>query len=339
MELAHPPSPQEVKSAFRKLALLHHPDRNQDNPTASALFREAAEAYNHLIGHPEEWLPRPEGSQAQAPDETFPQIIDVADIFDDIFGFTREGRVLGFQQPQEITLTLIEMAHGVVRRGKFSAFEKCSSCEGTGSGNKNPATICTYCFGQGQIRQSQGNENILKLCPRCEGRGRLIKKECAMCRGFGRTPVTRLQEAKIPPGFKPSGLYTIKSRDLKSEKKYDLFVRVRPARMDGIGVEMSDIVCEYPLSEKVAHDGGEIKFPWLWGEVVVSFPKGTPPDLIRVVPGHGLPSEPSGTKRGDLKIIFRRQSDRRAKRALKIFRKNIASILKPYTGGWWEDFF
>ena len=166
-----------------------------------------------------------------------------------------------------------------------------------------------------------------------------MKKKCAACQGFGRNRVTRLQEAKIPPGFKPNGIYTVQSRDLKTEKKYDLFVRVRLALPAGIRVEMSDVVCEYPLSEKIARDGGEIAFDWLWGKFTAPVPKGAPAEFTRIFPGCGLPSEPSGGKRGDLSILFKRMSDRKARRAVKKFRSNLSNVLAPYRPGWWQRFF
>lgn len=333
LELANPPSPQEVKSSFRKLALRYHPDRNPNNPTATTRFRECAEAYNYLVQHDHEWY-QPE-RETQSPAQG-PAIIDLADIFDDIFGFTREGRILGFQEPEEIILSLVELAHGVSKKGKFGAYKKCHGCGGTGAYQHSPATICTYCFGSGRIKRSYGFDEENKICPKCEGRGRHIRKTCPPCNGHGRIRIRRRQEVSIPPGFKPGEVYTVHSRDLNTNEIYDLFVRIGIPAWEGIHIENENVLCEYPLSQKLAQQGGVIGFFWLWGNIQATIPCPMPGGHRVVLKGCGLPSEPCRNKKGDLILSFRLLPEKEARRALKRFHKNLSSALRPIKESWFK---
>ncbi|MBI2340459.1 MAG: J domain-containing protein [Deltaproteobacteria bacterium] len=223
--LQDPPQPPEVKRAYHALALKHHPDRNPENASAAESFRECTEAYNHLIHNFQKWAKK---GEAVPPVVTkTPAVKDLEDIFDDIFGFTREDRVLGLQRPQEIELTEVELAHGAKKRARLVGAEKCRSCKGGGSAGNSHAVICTYCFGSGQIKTTYGNEIQWKVCPRCEGRGRKVKHPCIHCGGFGRVEVVKRQEVKIPAGLSPGVAYTLDSTDLSTGKKLHILVRLK----------------------------------------------------------------------------------------------------------------
>ena len=148
------PSLIQLKKSFRALALIHHPDRNPDNPSSAHQFRHITEAYNFLI---ENYQSIPADEPRSPPGE----VIDAVDIFDDIFGFTRDGRIPGFKNREKM--------------------KKCADCSGSGASGGIPSPICTHCFGSGQIRTGKGP----KICPPCGGRGRQAKSRCLTCDGFG----------------------------------------------------------------------------------------------------------------------------------------------------------
>ena len=223
--LKDPPQPQEVKKAYHSLALKYHPDRNPDNAAAADRFRECTEAYNALILNFKKWVGK---------EEPFPTTVsktervkDLEDIFDDIFGFTREDRILGLQRPQEIEVTPLELAHGARKKARLIGYEKCRLCGGSGAASNSHAVICTYCFGSGQIETTYGNEIQWKICPRCEGRGRKVSHPCSPCNGFGRMEVQKKQEVEIPVGLIPGIAYTIKSTDLSTGRKLHALVRLK----------------------------------------------------------------------------------------------------------------
>ncbi|MDO8519680.1 MAG: penicillin-binding protein activator [Deltaproteobacteria bacterium] len=156
LELQGTPTSGELKKAFRRLALDHHPDRNPDNPGAARRFLLILDAYNFLVENVRD-IPAP------AP-PTGPAVVieDTADIFDDLFGFSRQDRVPGFHEP------------GFV-------YEKCRECLGSGTKRAELAAICVHCFGSGRIKNASGP----KICPKCGGRGRKAKNRCPACDGFG----------------------------------------------------------------------------------------------------------------------------------------------------------
>jgi len=224
LDLPQAPSPEVVKRAFRNKALLYHPDRNTEKQ-ATIHFRQCVEAYEFLVEYYKEnpWVPKI-SQESEVAEKKPPEKINwnIEDIFDDIFGFTREDRILGYQKPQPVFLTQNELASGVTKEIKLLAYEKCEACKGLGSEGKTHSSLCTYCFGQGKIETDRSET---KTCPRCEGRGRNIEKNCVICNGFGRLPQKKKMKVVVPAGFKVGETYTLHGEDLKTGKKLDLFVQ------------------------------------------------------------------------------------------------------------------
>ncbi|MBI4411883.1 MAG: J domain-containing protein [Deltaproteobacteria bacterium] len=239
LSLKDPPKPQEVKKAYHRLALKYHPDRNPENAStpsgdpppgtscsaAAESFRECTEAYNYLVCNLKKWAGKGDSSPTAASKTA--TVKDLEDIFDDIFGFSREDRVLGLQKPQDMEITHRELAHGVRKKARLIGYEKCRLCRGSGSASNSHAAICTYCFGSGQIKTTYGNETRWKVCPRCEGRGRKVSHPCSSCNGFGRMEVLRKQEVEIPAGLSAGFAYTLRSTDLSTGQKLHALVRLK----------------------------------------------------------------------------------------------------------------
>lgn len=326
--LPDPPTPIEAKKSFRQKALRYHPDKNPDNSHAVRQFLLLTEAYNYLIKNFNKWASTKRGPVKEA--EKKVTVEDLEDIFDDIFGFTREDRILGLQNPQILDLSLIDLALGARVRVHLEVYEKCSQCGGSGAQKNTLATICTYCFGSGQIKVSVEQTDKFKICPRCEGRGRKVSHPCSHCNGFGRQRRYKRQEVEIPQGLIPGNVYTLHSYDLKTKKKSDLFIRPHIKLHPLFKVEKSDILCEYPVSKQIAEKGGILDIPTLWGWTQLKIPAEAESGQWVVLHGWGLYTSTAKKKKGDLKIRLKVVSHRVMKKRQKSFLKQVADKNRAY---------
>lgn len=322
------------------MALRYHPDKNPDNPSAVEQFRRVTAAYNHLIKNFKAWAP----VSAKPPKGPVKQVTveDLEDIFDDIFGFTREDRILGLQNPQDLKLNLIDFAFGVRKLARLEVYDKCRQCRGSGAQKNTPSTICTYCFGSGQIKLGSDQEPTFKICPRCGGRGRKVTHACPACNGFGRMQSFRKQEVEIPPGLHPDQAYTLHAKDARSTKKSDLFIRPRLTPHPLFKVEKSDILCEYPLARKRAEKGGVIDFPTLWGWTRLTIPPQSRSGQVIKMKGWGLYTNPSKKRRGDLHVRLKLFPEKTAAKNSTLFLKKVALNNQAYgnsKGSWWKKLF
>ncbi len=328
--LSHPPTPAEVKKSYRQLALRYHPDRNANDPKASTLFRECTEAYNYMLENVTQWVDVDggvnRGDQKTASQRQAVAVEDLENIFDDIFGFTREDRILGYQQPQLLPLTLIELAFGVTKEVRLNAFEKCGACQGSGAGGGTHALICTHCFGSGRIKSVVEGETSLKVCPKCVGRGRSIRQRCSVCNGFGRSEKFRKQKINIPAGLLPQEIYTLHSTDVKTGEEYDLFISPQLISHKLFAVEKCDLLCEYPIDEVMSKQGGVVEIPTLWGWTSFKVPQASKTGSVFTIAGFGLPLAPGQKQKGNLKVKGRLVPE-------NFFRKESLKFLKQVSMG------
>src|SRR5262245_4049673 len=201
---------QEIKSAYRKLALKHHPDRNPGDKQAEERFKEAAEAYG-VLGDPEKrrrYDAYGHAGVAGAAGAGFDPTIfsDFSDILGDFFGFgdlfgrRRGGRHRGSDLRYDLELTLEEAAFGTETHVQIPRAESCRACSGSGSAPGTQPETCPTCRGTGQQTFQQGYFTVARTCGRCRGAGRIITQECKDCRGQGRVAAERKLQIKIPPG-------------------------------------------------------------------------------------------------------------------------------------------
>ena len=201
----------EIKKAYRKLAVQHHPDKNPDDHTAEEKFKEAAEAYSVLsdaqkraaydrFGH--------DGVRAGAGAGFDPGFSNFEDLFD-MFGFgdmfggrtSRRSTVQrGSDLRYDLEITLEEAATGKDEKLKIPRLEKCEECGGSGAEQGTSAENCITCGGSGQTRYQQGFFSVMRTCPNCQGKGRVIRTPCKNCHGHGRIEKERALEIKIPAG-------------------------------------------------------------------------------------------------------------------------------------------
>jgi len=343
LELGDSPDFGAVKKAYRQKALAYHPDRNPD-PKTKEIFLQCTEAYNFLIQYPpfiETIIP-----PARTVSEERVQTVD--DIFDDIFGFTRDGRVLGYEEPQELSLTAYEFIFGSPCKKKLMySYKACKTCLGNGSTTGELASICTYCFGGGRIKANIELKNVDKLCPRCQGRGRHVKKPCVSCKGFGRVKMHSLQEIDIPKGLKLNEAYTLQSRDVKQNTGCQIFIKPVLSSSSLFKLHENRLSCTYPINENLVLEGGTVHMPLF--DVIVSL---RVPARLSLgdkifVKTQGLFLDAKSNQRDDLLVFVHPVSEKELAKEQKKFHQHLQRERKGYDkknwlykwGSFFKDFF
>ncbi len=316
-------SPQEIKKAYRRLAIKYHPDRNPDNSKeAEEKFKEVSEAYK-ILSDPEKRQIYDQyghaGLEAEVgagagfggfgfdPFKIFEEVFGRGSFGGDIFGdfFGRRARVREAQPGSDLHYTLEisfeEAAFGTEKEIRIGRYEPCSSCKGSGIKPGSGPETCPTCKGSGYVSVSQGFFSISRTCTQCQGRGTIIRDPCRQCRGAGRTRTTRKIKVKIPAGVDHGAHLRLGGQGeagLHGGPPGDLYVslRVRPHPIferDG-----NNIICEVPISFAQAALGGKVTVPTLNGKVKLTIPPATQTNKIFRLKGKGIPYLHSSS-RGD----------------------------------------
>jgi len=309
-------SDQQIKSAYRKLALQHHPDRNPGNRDAEEKFKEAAEAYAILAdsekrGRYDRFGHAGVSSQAGAgfDPSTFAGFEDIFGGLGDMFGFgdifgnrRRGGAERGADLRYDLEITFAESAKGVETTIEIPRLESCEECQGTGAPPGSAPTMCPQCKGHGQLRFKQGFFTVARTCGQCRGSGKIITKPCPACRGQGRTEKRRKLTVKIPAGI-ASGqrlrLHGEGEGGVQGGPPGDLYVFVEVADHEFFRRDGNDLICEVPLNFTTLALGGTIDVPTLDGTESFKIPEGTQSGATFRLRGKGMP-DVSGRGRGDL---------------------------------------
>ena len=286
-------SEEEIKKAYRKLAMKYHPDRNPDSKESEEKFKEVKEAY--------EMLTNPEKRDAY--DRYGHAGVDpnmggggggfggggFADSFGDIFGdiFGGGGGRSRNAGPQvyrgadlryNLEITLEQAAHGFDTTIRVPSWDKCDTCHGSGAKPGTSPTTCGTCGGHGQVRMQQGFFSIQQTCPKCHGSGKVITDPCAPCGGQGRIKRNKTLEVKIPVGI-DNGMRIRSSGNgepgTNGGPPGDLYVEIHIKPHAVFQREGDDLHCEMPISFVKATLGGEIEVPTLSGKVSFTVPEGT----------------------------------------------------------------
>ena len=312
---------QQIKSAYRKLAMKHHPDRNPNDRDAEERFKEAAEAYAVLADREKRGMydrfghAAVNGSSGGAGfDPTI--FADFSDIFSnlgDAFGFgdlfggrrRRGGPQRGSDLRYDLEITFEESAKGAETTIQIPREESCETCNGSGAAAGTSPETCNQCRGAGQLRYQQGFLTVARPCPNCRGTGKTIAKPCQSCRGAGRISQERKLTVKIP-----AGIATGQRMRLQNEGEHgsaggppgDLYVVVHVQDHHFFHREGDDLFCELPIGYPVMTLGGEVKVPTLNGRDELHIPAGTQPGARFKLRGKGMPNV-SGRGHGDLHVI------------------------------------
>lgn len=338
---------QQIKSAYRKLALKYHPDRNPGDHTAEERFKEAAEAYAILADRDKRSLydrfghAGVSGAGAGAGAGFDPTIFaDFGDIFaglGDVFGFgdlfggrrRRGGPQRGADLRYDLEISFEEAAEGAETTIQIPREETCETCKGTGAAPGTTPETCSHCRGTGQLRFQQGFLTVARPCPTCRGTGKVISKPCQACRGAGRIGRERKITVKIPAGIATGQrlrLYGEGEHGSAGGPPGDLYVVVHVQEHPIFQREGDDLYCELPVTFPVAALGGSIRVPSLNGQEALDIPAGTQPGARFRLRGKGMPNV-SGRGRGDLYVIVRIDVPKKLSRDQKQLLEELAKTL------------
>jgi molecular chaperone DnaJ len=288
-------SDEDIKKAYRKLAMKHHPDRNQGDGAKGAeeKFKEAKEAYE-MLSDPQKRAAYdqyghagvdPNRGAGGAGAEGFGGFAEAfGDIFGDMFGQQR-GRANGGRQVYRgsdlsyaLEITLEEAAKGKDAQIRIPSWESCDSCKGSGAKPGTQVKSCTACAGSGSVQIRQGFFSVQQTCPTCRGSGKIIPEPCLSCHGQGKLKRQKTLEVKIPAGI--DGGMRIRSTGngepgTNGGPSGDLYIEIRLKKHEIFERDGDDIHCSVPISIVTASLGGEIEVPTLAGKAAIDLPEGT----------------------------------------------------------------
>ncbi|MFZ9233909.1 MAG: molecular chaperone DnaJ [Hylemonella sp.] len=287
-------SDEDIKKAYRKLAMKHHPDRNQGDSAKSAeeKFKEAKEAYE-MLSDPQKRSAYDQFGHAGVDPNMRSGMGDnfgggfaeaFGDIFGDMFGQGR-GRGAGGRQVYRgsdlsyaMEITLEEAARGKEAQIRIPSWDNCGTCHGSGAKPGTQAKTCSTCQGGGSVQIRQGFFSVQQTCPHCRGSGKIISDPCSACSGQGRLKKQKTLEVKIPAGI-DDGMRIRSSGNgepgMNGGPPGDLYIEIRISKHDIFERDGDDLHCTVPIGMVTAALGGEIEVPTLSGKVSINIPEGT----------------------------------------------------------------
>ena len=306
-------SAEDLKRAFRKIAMESHPDRNPDDPVAAARFKEASEAYAVLsdagrrrsydmFGH-------------SAVDTGGAPVVDFSDIFDTFFGGGFVGRTRrqrsdrGDDLRYDMTITFEEAFTGVEKQIDVPRLSTCDRCSGSGAEPGTGTETCPGCRGSGTIRRAQqsifGSVVTQTTCPTCRGAGRLLQSPCTQCRGQGRTTLTKRLAVRIPAGVDTGSQIRLSGEGeagIRGGPPGDLYVVLRVKAHPQLERRDQSVIYELRVNIVQAAIGDRIEIPTLDGPVEIAIPAGTQHGQSFRLAGKGMP-DVRGGRRGDQYVL------------------------------------
>jgi molecular chaperone DnaJ len=310
---------QQIKKAFRVLAMELHPDVNAHDPQAEEKFKEAAEA-NEILSDPERRATYDryghEGLRSGGYAPNFDAFGSISDLFETFFGGGgggafggRAGPAAGGDLAVAVEIDLVEAAKGTKVQVTYEAVERCEHCHGNGAEPGTPIETCERCAGHGQLqavtRTPFGQMARTVLCDVCHGDGRVPKQPCRECRGRGRKTARRELEVDVPAGIADSQRIRLSERGHAGEAGApagDLYVLVRVREDERFVREGDDLIAALDVAAPLAALGATLQTPTLEGMASVEVPPGTQPGEVLTLRGEGMPGLRRG-RRGDLRMV------------------------------------
>ena len=311
---------EEVKRAYRKLAVKFHPDKNPDDPRAEEKFKELGEAYDVLIDANKRAAYDRFGHAAFAPGgagfgggfhdpfEIFREVFSGGGfgggIFETFFGGgeSAEDRRRGSDLRYDMQIKLEEAAFGAEKEIEIAKLDTCDTCKGSGAEPGSRTVTCSTCGGRGQVVSSRGFFHVSQTCSRCRGSGEVIEKPCQKCQGEGRVEKLSRVKLKIPPGIREgSRLRSLGNGEAgtRGGSPGDLYVVIHIKEHKIFQREGDDLYCEVPIPFSIATLGGEVAVPALEGGAHLKVPSGTQSGQMFKLRGKGIINV-NGRGRGDL---------------------------------------
>ena len=312
----------EIKKAYRKLAVKFHPDKNPGDKAAEENFKELGHAYE-ILSDPQKRAAYDQYGHAAFDPRARARggggFHDPFDIFREVFGGGGGGSIFenlfgGGQDPSgpqrgddlryDMQLTLEEAALGCEKEISVTKPDKCDGCNGSGAEPGSKMRQCGTCGGRGQVLTSRGIFSIAQTCPHCKGAGRILEKPCQKCSGSGKHERTTKIKLRIPAGvesgsrLRSAGNGEAGSRGGPAGDLY-VFLQVKPHEI--FSREGDDLLCEVPVSFVQATLGAEIEVPTLEGRAIIKIPAGTQPGTLLRLKGRGLKNL-QGYGQGDLHV-------------------------------------
>ncbi len=331
---------QELKSAYRKLALQFHPDRNPDDREAEEKFKEINEAYGVLsnaesrarydrFGHAGVGSSAASGAWAAPDFGGFEDIL--GDLFGDLFGgrsSRRTGPQRGSDLRYDLEITLEQAAAGFKTQITIPRLENCDTCNGSGASPGSSPVMCNLCGGSGQVRFQQGFFSVSRTCHQCRGAGRIITNPCKSCRGQGRIEKEQQLEIKIPAGVDTGARLRLAGEGeagANSGPAGDLYVVIHVKEHELFERQGNNLYVTVPVTFTQAALGAEIKVVTLDGEDMLTIPEGTQTGTIFRLKGKGIVSL-QGHGRGDLFVVTSVVTPSRLTREQKRLLEEFAAI-------------
>ncbi len=299
-------SGEEVKKAYRKLAMKFHPDRNPDDKEAEAKFKECTEAYEVLSDQKKRQIYDTYGhdglknSGYSGPGSSEDVFSSFGDIFGDLFGFSggqrqarRNGPVAGNDLRYDVSVSFMEAVHGVAKEVELTRRDTCWTCEGSGCRPGHEKVTCRSCNGRGQVLRSQGFFQVSSTCPQCHGEGQIVTDPCTDCNGAGLVDKTKKVSIKIPAGVDSGARMRLRGEGeggRKGGSAGDLYVIIHVEEHEFFKRDGDIIYCRYPVSMVKAALGCKVDVPTIHGKKSLDIPAGSQNGDVFTLKKEGVPS-------------------------------------------------
>jgi molecular chaperone DnaJ len=332
---------EEIKKAYRKMAMKYHPDRNPGDTEAEARFKEAAEAYEVLCDAQKRKIYDVYGHQGlknsgySGPGSAEDIFSSINDLFGDLFGFCSRFRqrnpnapVPGDDLRYDMEISFMDAVHGVTREVRLTRRDTCWTCEGSGARPGYKPQMCPSCHGRGQVIRSQGFFQVSSTCPQCHGTGQIITEPCNDCHGEGLVNKTKTVSIKIPAGVDSGARMRLKGEGEGGRRggpSGDLYVVIHVQPHDFFQREGQTIFLRYPLSMVKAALGCEVEVPTIHGSAELKIPAGTQSGEHFKLKQEGVPGLRS-RNRGDMIVEIQVKTPAKLNRQQKELLREFAEL-------------